>query len=281
LATFPERGLASINSALVFVTDAILGPFAGTPPLVSLVLLSLATAAVIVPVMARTSDQARLRQTKRRIQAALLEVRLYNDDPRAVFRSVGDALRANLTYLRLSIVPLAVLGLPIVLLVAHLDPFYGYDGLTPGVPALLEVERRDSARPDAAISLETPAAIVVETGAVQLAAEGEVLWRITPTAPGEFVVALRVGRDVVHKTVRAAAGLARRSPARVQPGIWRQLLHPSEPPLDRGGPFSAVTVTYAEAGTEILGTRVHWTIVYFALTIAWTLALARVWHVTL
>ena len=86
MATFLERGLAWVNDALVTVTDALLKPLVGLPPVVGLLLLSVLTAAAILPVIARTTDQARLRQTKRRIQAALFEIRLLNDDPRLVLR---------------------------------------------------------------------------------------------------------------------------------------------------------------------------------------------------
>ena len=174
MATFPERALAWVNGALVAITDALLKPLADLPPFVSLLLLSLLTAAAMVLVIGRTSDQARLRQTKRRIQAALFEIRLFNDDPRAVLRSAGEALGHNLAYLRLSLVPLAVLVVPLVLLVAHLHPFFGYAGLRPGAAALLEVEWRA----DQAASIAGIPSLLAEVAGMRSALEQKAARRI-------------------------------------------------------------------------------------------------------
>jgi hypothetical protein len=271
-----------VNRALVTVTDALLKPLADLPPIASLLLLSLLTAAVVVLVIGRVSDQARVRQAKRRIQAALFEIRLFNDDPRTVLRAVGDALRHNLVYLRLSFVPLAVLSVPLLLVVAHLHPFYGYAGLRTGAAALLEIEWRadESARRDLPLALDVPDAIHVEAGPVYLAG-GQVLWRFTPVAPGDFIVTVRAGGHAIRKTLAISDAVVRRSPARVRPGLPGQLVHPSELPLDADGPLSKVAVTYPEADIVVLGTPVHWMFVYVALTMGWALGLARALGVSL
>ena len=113
--------LATLNSTLVWLGDWLLWPLLGLPPLVSLLIVSLATAVVMLPVIARTSNQARIAATKRRIHAALFEIRLFNDDPRAVLRSLGDALTANAVYFGLSLVPLLWMGVPLALVIAHLQ----------------------------------------------------------------------------------------------------------------------------------------------------------------
>lgn len=269
--------MAWVNRALVTITDALLQPLADLPPFASLLLLSLLTAAAMVLVIGRTSDQAQVRQAKRGIQAALFEIRLFNDDPRAVLRSVGDALRHNLAYLRLSLVPFALLAIPLLLLVSHLNPFYGYAGLQPGASALLEVEWRadESARRDVTLALDVPAAIHVEAGPVHLAGSRQVLWRFTPVAPGDFIVTVRAGAHAIRKTLAISDAVVRRSPVRVRPGLLGQLVHPSEPPLDADGPLSRVAVTYLEADIDVLGTPVPWMFVYVALTIGWALGLAR------
>jgi hypothetical protein len=283
LATFPERALAWVNGVLVAISDALLTPLADLPPFVSLLLLSLLTAAAMVLVIGRTSDQARLRQTKRRIQAALFEIRLFNDDPRAVLRSAGEALGHNLAYLRLSLVPLAVLAVPLVLLVAHLHPFYGYAGLRPGAAALLEVEWRadESAPRDVTLSLEVPDAIRVEAGPVHLPARRETLWRVRPAAAGEFIVTIHAGPHAIRKTLSVSDAVVRRSVARMRPGIVGQLIHPSEPPLDADGPLARVAVTYPERAIDVLGTPVHWMLVYVALTMGCALGLAQAFRVSL
>jgi hypothetical protein len=282
LATFPERALAWVNGVLVTVTDTLMNPLLGLPPLVSLLLLSLMTAAAMVPVIARTTDQPQLRRVKRRLQAALFEIRLFNDEPATVLRAVGDALRHNLTYLRLYLVPLAVLTVPLTLVVAHLNPFYGSTGLPIGSTALLKVERSvGDPRRDEEIVLEAPAAVKVETAAVQLVGAREVLWRITPMSRGDFIVTVRVGQDAASKTLHVSNGVWRRSPMRVRPGIANQLLHPSEPPLDGQGPWAAIAVTYPDRVIDILGVEMNWMLVYVALTMGWALVVARLARISI
>jgi hypothetical protein len=284
-----------VNAALVIVTDVMMKPLLQLPPFLSLFLISLITAALVVWVIARTSDQVRVRQTKRLIQAALFEIRLFNDDPRAVVRSMRDALRHNATYLRLSLVPLALMSVPLLLAMAHLDPYYRYAGLTGGSPALITVtwrekdDRHREASIDRSIALDVPATVKVEAGPVQLADKTEVLWRIRPVAPGDaagdvvptdLTVTVRVGDDAITKTVHVSDAPGRRSRARVAPGIAGQLLHPSEPPLEASGPVRAVTVAYPEVAVHVLGMDIDWLVVYGALTMACALALARVFRIS-
>ena len=73
------------------------------PPLAGLLVISLITAVLALLVMRLVSDQPRLRATRRRMQAALFEIRLHADDPVAVLRSFGDVLIQNAIYLRLNV----------------------------------------------------------------------------------------------------------------------------------------------------------------------------------
>ena len=286
MATFPERALAALNGALVRIADASLTPLLDLPAFFSLLLIALPTAALIVAVMAGTTDQAAVRQTRRGIYAALLEIRLFNDDPRAVLRAVSDAMRHNLAYLRLSFAPFLILSVPLVLLLTHLSAFYGYTGLRPGATALIKVEPRTTGpAPDLAWSLEVPDAIRVESGPVHLVGEREVLWRITPLVEGDFLVRIAAGKNsaraAVDKTLHVSDAPNRRSPVRVLPGVLGQLSYPSEPPLAADGPLSSVSVTYPDATVAVLGAGMHWMIVFIVLTVGWAVILARAFGVSL
>ena len=98
-----------------------------------LAVVSLATAIVMLArSFKRTSNQTRLAAVKRQIHAALFEIRLFNDDLRAIFRAQREMLRHNLTYLRLSLVPMLWMIVPLVLVIAQLQFHYGYAGLEVG-----------------------------------------------------------------------------------------------------------------------------------------------------
>lgn len=284
MATFPEPALGWFNAGVSWLVDLVSSPLLALPPVAGLLLIAIATAAVMVRVIARTSDQDRLKRTKRGIHAALFEIRLFNDDLRAVARALGDALRHNAAYLRLSLVPLAWMAIPLTLLLVHLHAVYGYTGLAIGVPALVKVELRSTvttldAMTDAA--LDAPAGVRVDAGPVHLPAVNQVLWRIVPVAAGEYVLTLRVGDTAVTKALVVSHRPARRSLRRVSAGVVDQLLHPSEPPLPVDGRIAAISVSYPDASIELFGWSLHWLVPYVGFSIAAALILARRGGVTL
>src|SRR5688572_15750364 len=97
--------MAAANALLARLVDGLLYWFQDGPPLLSLTVLSFVTAVAMLMVVRRTSNQTRLASIKRAIHACLFEVRLFNDDLRAMLRAQLEMLGHTLTYLRLSMVP--------------------------------------------------------------------------------------------------------------------------------------------------------------------------------
>lgn len=282
MATFPERALASLNAAATWLFDLAAAPAIRAAPLTALLAISAATGLVMLWVVARVSNQAGMAAAKRGIQAGLFEIRLFNDNLGAVMKALGRVLGQNLRYLGYSLVPLAWMALPLTLLIAQLQAFYGYDGLAVGVPELIRMRTRSAVSETSgrAMSLEAPGAIRIETPAVVLAGANEVLWRIVPEEPGDYLVTVRGAGAELTKTIHVSTDAARRSPFRVS-RLIDQLLYPSEPPLPPDGAASEIAVPYPEPGLDVLGWRVHWLIVYVVVSMVTAFALARPLGVTL
>ena len=278
MATFPERALASLNAVLAAAADALLAPMLSWSPLASLATIALVTAVVLLPVIARTSNQPRIRATKRAIQAGLFEIRLFGDDPLAVLRSFAEVLKLNVRYLGLSLVPVLWVLIPLALVLPQLEAFFGYGGLNLGAPAIVTVVR--SAADSTALTISAPPQIRVETEAVTLVGSNEVVWRIVPTERGAFTLAVHDGEQLIEKTITVDNAPARKSPHRLQAGVVNQLLYPSEPPLP-AGPITAVSVRYPAPGLEIFGWSVHWLIAYGLMSMVCALILAPRFGVTL
>lgn len=285
MATFPERALAWVNAALVTAFDLILGPLMGLPPLVSLLLVSLVTAAAMLVVVARTSNQRAMIETKRGIHAALFEIRLYGDQPGLMLRAFGEVLVRNGRYLLLSLAPLAWMSVPLVLIIAQLQAFYGYAGLRPGEPAVITVQLTPEAGQalgaSTTLALEAPSEVGLETGAVRLAGSSEVVWRIRPRSEGAFALTFREGGAAVTKSLLVSPAPGRRSPLLVAAGLADQALYPSEAPLPGGSRIASITVAYPEPGIDVFGWRMHWMIVYGVLSLACAFILARRFGVTI
>ena len=272
-----------MNAALTWLFDLLLAPAIRLAPLTTLVALSVATGLAMLWVVGRTSNQAGIAAAKRGIHAGLFEIRLFNDNLGAVMRALGRVLWEHVRYLGHSLVPLAWVALPLLLVVAQLQAFYGYEGLAIGEPLLVTLRLRDARAVNSAagaVSLQAPDGVRVETAAVVFPGASEVLWRIVPVEPGDHTLTARVGGTEISKTVRVSDSAARRSPFRVS-GLIDQLLYPSEPPLPAEAGVTLIALPYPEPGVDIFGWRIHWMVVYVALSMATAFIFARRFGVTL
>jgi uncharacterized membrane protein (DUF106 family) len=266
--------MTTLNAVLGRIADAVLSPLAGLPPLVVMLALACVTALVVLGVMKVASNQARMTAAKRRIHADLLEMRLYNDDVRALLRAQGSLLRHNGAYIWLSLVPLLITALPLTLAIAQVQSWYGYTGLVPGQPTLVTADLRGPA-PTVLPTLESTALDVLGP-AMYFPSLQQVVWRVMPRGPGAQVVRVQpAGALAVEKTLFAGSGPARRSPSRVGPDLVTELLYPSEPPVPTDSPVAAIRVDYPERSLDVFGYEVHWLVVYLAASFAFVLALRK------
>lgn len=291
--------MSLLNAALRAVFDVALRPFATLPPIVPVTVVALVSGIFALLVYRWTSDQTAIAAVKRKLFGHLLEVRLFNDDLRAVLAAQLRLLRENLTYLRLNLVPLLWMIVPFMLLIAQLQFHYGYDGLEVGERTLLVVDLApaDPADPAAAggeeavprppIELEAPAGVAVETEGVWVPSLRQVLWRLRADEPGRHELVVRADGESFAKTLFVAAPEAgarwvRRSPTRRRAAILDQLLYPAEPSLPRGGPIERIDVRYPAASISFFGLfDVHWLIAFLILSLAFAFALRNRFGVTL
>jgi hypothetical protein len=266
-----------LNQVLTRLFDAAMWPLDRLAPMAGLVLLSLVTAVAVLLAFKWTSDQPALVAAKRAMQAAIFEMRLFNDDLAALLRAQGEVLRHTLRYLRLSLVPTLWLIVPMLALLLHMEFRFGYTGLTTGEAVLVKVRLAAGTQATTVLpaSLEAPDAVSVETPAVSLPSEREIIWRIRPRATGSYDLRVHMGGTVVTKTLLVSDAVARRSPVLPDTGFLNQLLYPSEPPLPSGTGLTAITIAYPERAFSVAGWNIGWSGVYLALTLAFALVLKR------
>jgi hypothetical protein len=274
--------MAILNAVLRRFVDAVLAPFAGWPVLVSLSLVALVTAVGVLIVFKHTSNQRRMEDVKRRIHAGIFEIRLYSDDLRAIMRAQLEILRTNFTYLRLSMIPMVWVIVPIVLLMAQLQFHYGYEGLAPGHPVVLEVNLADapSGRPQA--TLQVPDGLRAETQPIWLPSLNQLAWRVLPERNGVYNVGIQVGdAPAVSKRIVVGNRIVRHSPVRHAGGFVDSVLDPAEPPLPAGSPVRSIRVGYPEATVNVLGWHWQWMIPFFGLSAIFAFALRGPFKVTI
>jgi uncharacterized membrane protein (DUF106 family) len=270
----------TLHRALGGIFDVILYPFRTLPPVVGLAAVSLLVSIGLLIGFKATSDQEALAAAKRRIHACVFEIRLFNDDLRAILRAQVGILRHTLSYFRLSIVPMAWLMIPLVVILIQLQFHYGYGGLEPGQSAIVKATMTDEgavrAREtgDIVASLEAAAGMRVETPLLWIPSLGEADWRVVAERPGSYDLSVRVGERSFSKLVLVTDDVVRRAPVRPRT-IPQQLLNPVEVPLPAGAPIESITIGYPDADVSLLGWRMHWLVAFFILTLVFALALQR------
>ncbi len=271
-----------LNALLGGAINALLFPFRDLHPLVGLTVVSVVAGVAMLLVFKVTSNQKGVTAVKRRIAAGIFEIRLFNDDPRAIVRAQFDILRHTFTYLGLNMVPVLWMIVPLVLVIIQLQFHYGYRGLEPGDVALVKVTFNGAAPPDASdVSLEVDPGIEVESPLLWIPSLREADWRIAVTQPGEHEVRVRIGGEAFGKRVRVTEAVVRRAPVRPSSRVVDQLLNPAERPLPADAPVQSITVTYPEARIGFLFWEAHWLVVFFVLSILTALVLQRPFKVTL
>lgn len=256
-----------LNRVLGTLVETALSPFQAFSPIVGLSVVSLVVAIGLLLVTRATSNPRAIAAVKRQIHAGIFEVRLFNDDVRAVESALG-ILRHNLTYLRLSLAPLPWVMVPLALLIAHLQFYYGYEGFVPGQSAVLTAHVKDAAGAAPAIALEAPAGLRVETPLLWIPEQREAAWRIGIDQPGDYELVVTLDGQSVTKRVRVADVVGWRTPGRFEAGFLNQVLYPAEPPIDPGVPIAAIEIAYPEREVSFLGYSVDWMVAFFVMSMA-------------
>jgi uncharacterized membrane protein (DUF106 family) len=239
-----------------------------------IVLWSIPTAVFALLVFKWTSNQERIADVKRRIHACLFEIRLFNDDLRAILRAQGEILRHVLHYQALALKPMVWILPPLLLLMVHLHAYYGFCALRPGDSALLRVELVEGWKGDRpTLHLEAPPGLRLETPSVWVPSLAEVNWRIAADDWGDYELRFRLDDRDVTKTVRVTDRVVRLSPERPTRSLLGQLEWPSEPPLPKTSRIRSITVAYPDRAVLGAEWRYAWMVVFFVLTMVFALAL--------
>jgi uncharacterized membrane protein (DUF106 family) len=281
--------MSIVNAGLRGLFDVVLFPFRALHPLVALTVLSVLVAMGMLWIFKRTSDQDAIAATKRKIQAGVFEIRLFNDDVVQILRAQGGIFRHNLRYFGLSLVPLGWMIVPFILVMAQMQLEFGYKGFEPGSETLVRVELADDwrtylpqvdegERPTAELTLPEGAELVA--GGAWLPANNELVWKVRAADEGSWNLGVRVGDAEYAKTFHVGgAELGRRSPVRHAGFTLDRVLLPGEPSLPSDGPVKAIRISYPDTGST--AGAPNWLWLFFLLSIVFAFALKGRFGVTI
>ena len=227
------------------------------PPLIagvpfSLVLISMAAGVVMMLLFKAASNPAAIRRAKRRVQAQLLALRLFGDEPALVWSAQMRLLTGNVRYLGVMLVPVLAVAIPFVLAYPHLEALFGRAPLPVGSATVLTLRLR-APSPEPA-RLDVPAGLKVDSPAVRL--PGEISWRLRAGGPVSQPVKIHLGGQEVDKDVQVAAGRGYLSETRAASALsW--LFDPGEAPIGSSN-VESVHVAYRSLRLSAFGFEWPW-----------------------
>ncbi len=253
------------NSLLRTVISGICGLGAGVHPMIGLTLISILTGIGMLWVFGKTSDQEAISRTKKRLQAYLLEMRLFGDDISLVLGAQKKLITDNFRYLGLMMRPMLFLTVPLLLLLIHLDGFYGARPLPIDERAVVTVQAAGGFGENAPVpELQAPAGVRVETPGVRVMETGQMSWRIRAERPVEGNLTFRWGGTEWTKSIAAGEPFRYLSIRRVS-GLWDVLWYAGEDRLaeDR---VAWIEIRYPAAEVPFAGIELHWLIWFFVIS---------------
>jgi uncharacterized membrane protein (DUF106 family) len=272
-------GIVNLISGGIF--DVLLYPFRGLSPWFGMVFVSLVTAFLMLWVFKLTSNQDGIRKAKNAIKAHLMELRLFQDNMRISLQAQGRILRANMRYIACNSRPMLVMIVPLLLMLAQLNLWFGAAPLKPGEETLVKLGLARGADPLALdVAIEPSPGLSVESPAVRIPDEHEIAWRIKASGQGPASLTFRLaGRTIVKPVAMAGQPLSKVSTLSVGRSLWKELLYPGENPLPGELPLTSIEVLYRSGGLPLFGHSVNWLVAYFALSIVFGFAFKGVFKV--
>jgi uncharacterized membrane protein (DUF106 family) len=255
-----------LNRILSTALDLMLLPFRSLDPLWALTVVSLISGLFFLLIFKWTSDQDALFQSKQKVKAHLLELRLFGSDMVLTLRAQRDLLMANLRYLSHTLKPMLVMLIPVVLLLVQIEARYARRPLDVGDTTLLRVSLAADAPSGTRPTLELPEGVVMDGPPLRIPSQREVNWRLRVEAPGIHRVRILVDQNSVYKLLYAGDGLFPISD-HIRQSSLASMAQAAEPPLDPAARVQSVSLDHPERELRVLGWNTHWLLFFFVVSV--------------
>ncbi len=267
--------ISRLNAVFTTVSGWIVRPVMRLPPWLSCAVLAGITALFILVIYKYTSNQKAIQRIRNRIKANLLAMRLYKDSLQVTLAAQWELFKAGVALLGNSLVPLAVMLLPMIMILAQLQSWYGYEPLGPGAEAVVTVQLHSS-ESLSYVKIRSISGAHIVTGPVRIQSLCQAAWIIQADKADGGKITFQVNDEEIEKSLAIGkAQYTQISPLRPGPIITDVLLYPVERPFKSDSSVQSVTVDYPQRAWKV-GITNSWLVDFFIMSCALALLLKNV-----
>lgn len=254
------------------IFDGMIGIFGGMNPLIGLAVVSIVTGGIMLVIFRYTSNQEAIADTKNKIKAYILEVRLFKDDLRMQMAAQRRILWTNVKYMRYAMAPMIVMLIPVLVILIQLDVRYAHRPLMPGEETILKVALAKGTD-ISSLRLDPPDGIALETEPLRIPEKNEVNWLIRAQEPGSLDLVLSSSGEKVTKRLEVGDRLTKLADERRHANFLSMWESPAEAPLPGGSVFRSISIEYPERDLRMWGFGMNWLLFFFAVSVIFGFAI--------
>jgi len=272
--------ISLLNQLISGLFNLLMRPFMVLSAWPGLIAASMLVSIVLLALFRVSSNATDIRRTRNRLIARTLELLMFQHDLRVSLTACKRILLANSAYLLQFLLPMALGIIPLLLIFVQMESWFDLRPLRTGENIVLtvKIDPSQSVLTQSA-QLNLSAALRANSPPVRIPSRNEVAWRLTAVGHGDHWAEVTFGSTMVRKSVSSGDRLVRLSSSRESKGVVRQLLSPSELPLDSAGPFRRIHVSYPARELLIGQTEISWQVAAFGLMMIFSLGLGRLFGV--
>ena len=269
------QGVVVLNAVANALGRILLVPVGVLPGWLSATLVASITGVLLLVVFKYTSNQGAIKRVRNSIDANMLTLRLFKDSTLVTLRAQAGMIAGACRLMMRTLVPMAVMAVPVMLVLGQLSLWYQSRPLRVGEEAVITLALNgDAGSPLTDVGLQPTPAAEVEVGPVRVLGKREICWRVTARQNGLHHLTFDVGGQSIDKEFAVGDGFMRVSPLRPAWDWESILLNPEEPPFRPVSPVRSIEITYPGRTSWIYGTN-YWVIYWFIVSMVAALCFRR------
>ena len=264
--------LAVLNRGATAVGQIIFLPIGIMPGWLSNTIISCLAGVGMLYIFKLTSDQKAIGRIRDGIKADLLTVKLFKDSLPVTLAAQGRLLKGAGLLLLNSLIPLAVMIVPICLLLSQMGVWYQHAPLPPKQTIIVAMKLA-STDPDIidTVTLHADPAFETTIGPHRIPATGQVWWELRGLREGRHQMVFDVAGQQITKSLSVGTGLMPISKLRPDRTFTDVLLNPAEPSFQADSPVQWIDIQYDERQSWTSGAD-NWVIYFFIASMIFALA---------